>query len=159
MRIALAAVVLFVGCKKDHKDDPAQQTPVVAPGSAATPPNDPEFLAMTQNILGYTSSMVPVLASFDGDCKAHVQRMLTLEPMALKISAYADAHPEFDGQMKAWMMAHRTEVGMKMEQAVIATKLSKLELGKKEADIKAKCASDPAFQDAMNRIGVMKKKS
>jgi hypothetical protein len=161
MRIVLV-LCLLVGCKKDHQDAPAAPAPEpVAVAPAPAPTADPAILdRVTQETLEYTYQMVPLLASFDGDCAAQIERMKKLEPLVQKIrDDNALAGPDVDVTIKSYMRAHRDEVVAKMNAAIAATHLTKDQLEQKDAAIKTKCGTDPAYNEEMNRIGVLRKKS
>jgi len=154
MRIVLV-LCLLIGCKKDHQDAPAAPTPepvAVAP--------DPTVLdRVAQETLEYTYQMVPLLASFDGDCAAQIERMKKLEPLVQQIrDDSALVGPDVDLRIKDHMRAHKDELVAKMNAAIAATHLTKDQLEQKDAAIKAKCGEDPAYKEEMNRIGVLRKK-
>jgi hypothetical protein len=157
MRIVLV-LCLLVGCKKDHQDAPAAPSPEPV---AVAPAVDPAVLdRVTQETIEYTYQMVPLLASFDGDCAAQIERMKKLEPLVQKIrDDNALAGDGVDVKIKDYMRAHKDEVVAKMNAAIAATHLTKADLEQKDAEIKTKCGSDPAYNEEMNRIGVMRKKS
>jgi hypothetical protein len=159
MRFALV-LCLLIGCKKDHQDAPAAPAPEPVAVAPAAPAVDPAVLdRVTQETLEYTFQMVPLLASFDGDCAAQIERMKKLEPLVQKIrDDNALAGPDVDVKIKSYMRAHKDEVVAKMNAQLVAVKLSKEQLEQKDAAIKAKCGEDPAYKDEMNRIGVMRKK-
>jgi hypothetical protein len=158
MRTVLVLALLFA-CKKDHQDAaPAPEPVAVAPAPAAVP--DPAVLdRVTTETLEYTYQMIPLLASFDGDCAAQIERMKKLEPLVQKIrDDNALAGPDVDVKIKDYMRAHKDEVVAKMNAQIAAVHLTKDQIEQKDAEIKAKCGQDPAYQDEMNRIGVLRKK-
>lgn len=164
MRFALV-LCLLVGCKKDHQDAPPPPTPepvavAPAPGPAPAPVDPAVFERVTKETLEYTYQMVPLLAAFDGDCVAQVERMKKLEPLVQKIREdNALAGDDVDLKIKDYMRAHKAEVVEHMNAALAATKLTKEQLEQKDAAIKQKCGDDPAYKEEMNRIGVMKKQT
>src|SRR3954463_3852140 len=148
-------LALLIACKKDHQDAPAAPAP--EPVAVAS---DPAVLdRVTQETLEYTFQMIPLLAAFDGDCAAQIERMKKLEPLVQKIRQDNElAGPGVDVKIKDYMRAHKDEVVAKMNAQIAAVKLTKDQLEQKDAAIKTKCGSDPAYQEEMNRIGVMKKR-
>ncbi len=173
MRSALVLTfVLAAGCKKHEatptagaaepvavaKTPPAGEPAGMPVGSAATAgSDDAAFERLTRETLDYTYRMVPLLASFDGDCDAQIARMKQLEPLVQQIrDDEAAVAPDFNGRIKDYMQAHKAEVVAKIEEQLAAAHVTRPQLEAKEADIKAKCTS-PAFADEMNRIGVLKK--
>lgn len=161
MRLALA-LCLLVACKKDHQDAPPAPTPepvAVAPAPAPAAVDPALFERVTQETLEYTYQMVPLLAAFDGDCAAQIERMKKLEPLVQKIREdSALVGDDVDLKIKDYMRAHKAEVVEHMTAALAATKLTKDQLEQKDAAIKTKCGDDPAYKEEMNRIGVMKKR-
>jgi hypothetical protein len=161
MRIALAVILAFAACKKSTPPDPTPD-PGSAGSAVVTPPvtDDPVvFKRLLDNTLEYTYDMIPLLASFDGDCAAQIERMKKLEPLVQKIRDDSEhVAPDFSDRIKQYMRDHKTEVVAKIEGQLAAVKMTRPELEAKEADLKAKCTSNLAYAEEMNRIGVMKKK-
>jgi hypothetical protein len=166
MRIALLALLIVLGCKKDHEAAPVP-APLPAPtGSAAAPapapaPTDPAALdRVTKEVLEYTDQMIPLLAGFDGDCDHQIAAMAKLEPLVDKIRAdTVAAGPDVDVRIKQYMQEHKQQIVDGINKQLDAAKMSRADLELKDSDVKAKCGSDPKYQAEMNRIGVMKKKT
>jgi len=161
-----ALVAALCGCKKDHEAAPAPAPLAPAAGSAAGPapapaPADPAaFERVTKETLDYTYQMIPLLAGFDGDCDHQIAAMAKLEPLVDKIRAdTAAAGPDVDTRIKSYMMEHKQDVVDAINKQLDLAKMSRADLEMKDADVKAKCGSNPKYQAEMNRIGVMKKKS
>jgi len=161
-----ALVAALCGCKKDHEAAPAPAPLAPAAGSAAAPapapaPADPAaFERVTKETLDYTYQMIPLLAGFDGDCDHQIAAMAKLEPLVDKIRAdTAAAGPDVDTRIKSYMMEHKQDVVDAINKQLDLAKMSRADLEMKDADVKAKCGSNPKYQAEMNRIGVMKKKS
>ncbi len=162
MRTALAIVLAFAACKKSSPAPEAKPEPVPS-GSAVVAAGVPIDLAadakLRDEILTYTSNMVPLLAAWDGDCTKQIERMKQLEPLVQQIREDEEkTAPGYDARIKQYMMAHKAEVVGKMEAAITATKLTKSQLEAKDAEIKAKCTGQD-YADEMNKIGVMRKKN
>lgn len=159
MRIALAVILAFTSFGACKKSAPAPE-PAPDPGSAAAAPKvDPAvFDRLQANILQYTYDMIPLLASFDGDCNAQIERMKKFEPIVQKIrddEVQMDAG--FEDRIKQYMRDHKTEIAAKIEAQLAAVKFTRPQLEAKEADLKAKCAANPAYAAEMDRIGVMRR--
>lgn len=164
--VLLAALVLASGCKKDHEaaPEPAPLAPVAGSAEAPPPapaPADPAALErVTKETLDYTYQMIPLLAGFDGDCDHQIAAMAKLEPLVDKIRADTlAAGPGIDVRIKSYMMEHKQEVVDGINKQLELAKMSRADLEMKDADVKAKCGSNPKYQAEMNRIGVMKKKT
>jgi len=166
--VLLVALVLASGCKKDHEAAPAPTplAPVTGSGAAPAPapapaPADPAaFERVTKETLDYTYQMIPLLAGFDGDCDHQIAAMAKLEPLVDKIRADTlAAGPDIDVRIKSYMMEHKQEVVDAINKQLELAKMSRADLEMKDADVKAKCGSNPKYQAEMNRIGVMKKKT
>ena len=165
MRYAVLLVVLLSGaCKKSQPAPEATPEPVTVGSAAPTPApppvaDTPADQKLREEILTYTVSMIPLLASWDGDCTKQIERMKKLEPLVQQIrddeTKVADG---FDERIKNYMQAHKAEVVGKMQAAVTATKLTQQQIAVKETEIKAKCTGAD-YAEEMNRIGVMKKKT
>jgi hypothetical protein len=157
MRIALAIVVALTACKKSSAPE-AKPEPVGSGSAVAAPVVDTAGdVKLREEIMSYTLKMVPLLASWDGDCTKQIERMKQLEPLVQQIrDDEAKVSPGFDDRIKEYMMAHKSEVIGQMEAAITATKLTQAQLGANDAAIKAKCTGQD-YADEMNKIGVMKK--
>jgi hypothetical protein len=154
MRLVLA-LLLVVSCKKSSEQPPPPPSaPVAAPVVAA---DDPGFPKLRDDIIEYTGSMIPLLAAFDGDCTAQIERMKKLEPLVDKIrEETAKAAPDYDAKIRQYLTDHKVEVVGKIDAQLAAAKLTRPQLEAKDADIKAKCkGADYAAE--MDRIGIMKK--
>ena len=164
MRIALAMILatsMFGACKKSAPPpEPAPDPGSAAPVAPVAPKVDRVvYDRLLGNVLQYTYDMIPLLASFDGDCSAQIERMKKFEPLVQKIrddEVQMDAN--FEDRIKQHMRDHKDEIVAKIEAQLVAVKMTRPELEAKEADLKAKCASNPAYAAEMDRIGVMKKR-
>ncbi|MEO6772300.1 MAG: hypothetical protein ABI467_04670 [Kofleriaceae bacterium] len=168
MRIALLALLLVFGCKKDHEAAPVPAPlPAPTPSSAAPAPApapapaDPGVLErVTKETLDYTYRMIPLLAGFDGDCDHQIAAMAKLEPLVDQIRADSlAAGPDVGDRIKGYMREHKQEVVDAINKQLDLAKLSRADLELKDSDVKAKCGTNPKYQAEMNRIGVMRKKT
>jgi hypothetical protein len=103
-----------------------------------------------------------MMLAFDGDCGAQAKRMLDLEPLAQKIRAEGTAlesSPASQAAVKAAMAGKKADVMARMKAKLAALGTTEEAVGKVDKTMTEKCASDPAFQDAMARTGLRKKKS
>jgi len=154
MRIALLLAVLLAACTNNPSKldtDPAGATPAGAHGSGSAALDE-----LFDEMRDYTMQMVPVFLAWDGNCDTQVDRLLTLEPLVKKIRTNIENVDE--QALRARMMPHKDEVqkGIEAELAKSGTTMKDLE--DNEMQIKTKCAAEPKFRDAMDRIGVFKKK-
>ena len=140
-------VVALLGCSKKAEPPPGPAGP------------DPDIEAFINDMKTYGDKTLPIMAGFNGDCGALADQMLTLEPLAQKIRGRSAALESKQiamkqrmGEVKGPMMQHYDEVLKPMG-------LTLADVEKKEAEIKAKCASDAKYHDAEERVGLMKKKS
>ena len=153
-RWVLVASIVIAGCGKKADDGAGSASSAAAP--------DPDVEKFVAGMMEYGNKSLPMMMKFDGDCGAIAEQMLTLEPLAQslrKLGTDLQADPDKSIKMKLRMrdakgpaMAHYDEV-LKPFGATMA------DVEKKEGEIKAKCASDPKYQDAEERTGLMKKKS
>ncbi len=150
MRTALLALVLAACTNNPSKLDNAPAGAVPGGGSASV---DEIFNEMKQ----YTMDMVPVFTAWDGNCDAQVSRLLTLEPLVTKIRANLEHVDEND--LRAKMMPHKDEVQKGIEDLLAKSGKTIKDLETAEMDIKQKCGADPKYQDAMDRVGVFKRKA
>jgi hypothetical protein len=162
MRTALAIVVALTACKKSTPAPEAKPEPVGSgSGSvvAPAPVDDAADVKLREEIMTYTTKMVPLLASWDGDCTKQIERMKQLEPLVQQIREdEAKVAPGFDDRIKQYMIAHKPEVVGKMQAAITATKLTQAQLAANDTAIKATCTGQD-YTDELNKIGVMKKTS
>ncbi len=117
---------------------------------------------MVNDMMAYTEKVVPMMLAFDGDCGAQAKRMLELEPLAQKIRAEGEAlegSPASQAAFRATMASKKADVMARMKAKLDAAGTTEEAIGKTEKAMNDKCGSDPAFQDAMNRVGLRKKKS
>jgi hypothetical protein len=142
VRTALILIAL-IACGRSDKPPAADQSPVDQLG---------------EQTLEYMEQMPAVLLSFDGDCDAYADRLLTLEPRVKSIRAISAEHPDAEVQVKGYLKLHKTDVLAKLDAAVKALGTTREAVEAKEADAKAKCGDNARVQDAMDRVGVFKKK-
>jgi hypothetical protein len=140
-------IVALLGCSKKTEAPPAPAGP------------DPDIEAFINDMKTYGDKTLPMMANFSGDCGALADQMLTLEPLAQQIRGRSAALESKQiamkqrmGEVKGPMMQHYDEVLKPLG-------LTLADVEKKEAEIKAKCASDAKYHDAEERVGLMKKKS
>lgn len=143
MRIALLLAVL-IGCGRSDKPPVADKATLLD--------------ELGNKTLEYMEQMPAVLFSFDGDCDAYADRLLTLEPLVKSIRAITDAHPDVEVQVKGFMKLHRDDVLKKLDAAVKALGTTREAVEAKDAEAKAKCGDNARVHDAMDRIAILKKK-
>ena len=153
--IVLVAAALL-GC---GKPSPAPvPPPVVAtprPADAATDPLAP----LIADTLAYTDKLMPIMLAFDGNCDAHADRLLVLEPLVTSIRARGEALDDAQRQeMRQRMMAMKDEVLAKVDAQLAALHASRDAVEAKDRAIKAACSDNARVKDAMDRVGVFKKK-
>ena len=116
---------------------------------------------MIDDMMAYTDQMLPLLVQWNGDCAAQAKRMMVLEPLALKIRAEGaplEQDPAKRDAYRAAMAAKKPEVMAQVEKKLSAAGLKSSDLDRIEAEMKTKCANDPAYTEAMNHVGLRKKK-
>lgn len=154
MRIALMLALILAACTNNPSKldiDPAGATPAGGLGSGSSA-LDEVFGEMRD----YTMQMVPVFLAWDGNCDTQVDRLLTLEPLVKKIRMNIENVDE--QALRARLMPHKDEVQKGIEAELAKTGKTMKDLEDNEIQIKTKCAAEPKFRDAMDRIGVFKKK-
>ncbi len=142
-------LVLLAACSSKKSDAPAA-------GSG-----DAEIEAFLTDFLAYGDKSVVMLASFDGNCSAIADQMLTLEPLAQKIRARGtaiEADPARAAQKKQRIAEMKQQVMQHYADLLKPLGKTMDDIAKKEAEMKTKCAGDPKWEDAVERTGLMKKK-
>jgi hypothetical protein len=152
--------IVGAGCSKSKDTAAGSAAPT---GSASAAHVDTAAVdQLVNDMMAYTDKMLPAMIAFDGDCAAQAQRMLELEPLAQKIRAEGTAlesDAASQAALKAAMAGRRDEVMARMKAKLGAAHTTEDAVNKKEQELKDKCGNDPAFQAAMNRVGLRKKKS
>jgi hypothetical protein len=176
--VVVVCVTAAVGCKKS--DQPAGAGSSAATGSGASGSGsavagstgsnaagsgvagtDAAVAAMVADMMAYTEQVVPLMLAFDGDCAAQAKRMLVLEPIATRIRAQGaalESDPARVAAFKAAMELKRPELMAQMKAKLGAAGTTEVDVDRKDKDINAKCGSDPAYVDAMQHVGLRKKK-
>ena len=116
---------------------------------------------MIDDMMAYTDQMLPLMTQWDGDCPAQAKRMMVLEPLALKIraeGALLEQDPAKRDAFKAAMAAKKAEVMAQVDKKLSAAGLKSDDLDRIQGELNTKCANDPAFTEAMNHVGLRKKK-
>jgi hypothetical protein len=117
---------------------------------------------MVNDMMSYTEKVLPMMLAFDGDCTKQANRMLELEPLAQKIRAEGaplESDAAAQASFKAAIAIKKPEVMARMKAKLDAAGTTEEAIGKTEKAINDKCGNDPTFQEAMNRVGLRKKKS
>jgi hypothetical protein len=153
----LALIALFgapigalAACEKSSSQQPAQAVGV----------DNAAIDAMVEHMLQYTDQMLPLDLAWDGDCAAQAKRLMVLEPLGQKIRAESRELEADDAKrtaFKAAMAGKRDEVMAKVKQHLAAAGVTEADIDKRTSEMETKCANDPAFVDAMNRVGLRKK--
>jgi hypothetical protein len=160
------AVLLTAGCSKsknateDKPDGSAAGS--AAPSGSGASTNTKVVDAIVTDMMAYTEKVLPMMLAFDGDCAAQAKRMLELEPLAQKIRAQMaaiESDPAAVSAYKAQMMVKGPEVKARMKAKLDAAGTSEADVEKVQKSMEDKCGNDPAFKDAMNHVGLRKKKS
>lgn len=150
MKLCLALALVVMACSKS------------APEPAPAPAPDPQAIdTLVANMMAYTEQTVPLLLAWDGDCAAQATRMLALEPMATKIRAQGavlEADPAAYSAFKAAMAAKKEAVMAAVEAKLTAAGSSLKDMSTRERAIREQCKTDLAFNQAMDRVGLAKKK-
>lgn len=153
---AMLRSLLVIGCLSACER--AEPTP------AAPPPVPADKLdGIVDDTLTYMDQLPPILLAFDGDCGAHATRLLALEPLVASIRKRSDellaANPDSPQQLKDRLMTHKTATLAKLEEQLRAKGMTRADVEAKEREVKTKCAADPRVKDAMDRVGLFKKKT
>jgi hypothetical protein len=158
MRFAFALAIL-VACNTPSSSDPTP-APATPAGSAKPAPPDPAVVQAVADMAQYTVDMMPIMIPWDGNCDAHIKRMLAIEPFVKSLRDRAAALSEDQqAEVKRELGDHRDEILAKVDAQLAAANMRRADIDKREAEIKAKCGADARYQDAMDRIGVFKAKS
>jgi hypothetical protein len=119
-----------------------------------------EIEAVVADTLQDAERMLPVLASFDGDCDAYADKLLTLEPLVTSIRGHyarMQRDPSAALLAKQLLAAHKTDELARLDQAVAALGTTRAALDQKDADVKRQCADNAHVQAAMAKVGLYKK--
>src|SRR5882724_8374426 len=134
-------------------------------GNKSEPPPaapDPEIEQFIADMKAYGDKSLPMMMKFDGDCGALADQMLTLEPLAqsiLKRGTEIQSSPDGEAKMKLRMRDEKAPMMKHYDDLLKPLGATMADVEKKEAEIKAKCASDARYHEAEERTGIMKKKS
>lgn len=131
-----------------------------ASASAAGPGSGSGSAALDEvfsEMRAYTMAMVPIFIGWDGNCDAQVARLLTLEPLVKKLRANIASVDEV--ALRNRMMPHKDEIQQGIEAELAKSGKTMKDLEGNELQIKTTCGADPKFHDAMERIGVFKKRA
>lgn len=142
MRGLVLLCLVIAGCEKAS-----------APAAGSGDPALDQFMA---DFVAYGDKSVVILAKFDGNCAATADQMLTLEPLAQRLRSAGNTIGE--AKIKGRAAGLKDTVMKHYEELLRPLGLTIADLDKKEAEMKAKCGSDPKWQDAQERTGLMKKK-
>lgn len=122
--------------------------------------HDTELSALAADMIAYTKQMPGILQEFAGDCPAHATRLLVLEPLARSIRTRAGAlTPDETKSVRERIAARKVEILAQIDADLAAKHLTRADIEAKEAAVKAACDNDPQVKDAMDRVGLFKKKS
>ncbi len=147
LALPVALALGAVACSKSSSE------PASSPGGNAI---DTIVADMTR----YTEQTVPVLLAWNGDCAVHAKRLLALEPLALKIraeQAAIEADPAGRTALESAMAAKKESVTASLEKTLAAAEMPLKDFIAREREIRIRCKGDPAFVDAVNRIGLATK--
>ncbi len=142
-------VFAFVGCEKSKP----------APEPAPVPDNrDAELTALATDMIAYTRKMPQILEDFTGDCAAHADRLMVLEPLASAIRARASTlTPEENKGVRTRIAARKDEILREIDAELAQKHLTRADIEAKDAAVNAACANDPKVKAAMERVGMFKK--
>ncbi len=134
------------------------------PTPAATPPAPADKLdGIVDDTLAYMDQLPPILLAFDGDCGAHAARLLALEPLVSSIRKRSEelltTNPDSPQLLRDRLMTHKSATLAKLEEQLRAKGATRADVEAKERDVKTKCGDDARVKDAMDRVGLFKKKS
>jgi hypothetical protein len=171
MRLVLVLLSL-AACHK--QDAPVNRKPAdpesveVAAGPPDRPPTQTaeRIDAIVTDTIAYTEKMMPMFASFDGDCNRFAETMLGLEPLATSVrakmkelvAAGADAREvaeEIDRRIKS----QKEQVMPRIEAALARTGKTLKDFEVAAQQIETACAGDPKYADAKERVGLFKKRA
>ncbi|MEO7091620.1 MAG: hypothetical protein ABI175_00125 [Polyangiales bacterium] len=131
-----------------------------APEPAPAPEREQIISALTTDTIAYTLQLPAILLAFDGDCAAHATRLLALEPLVSSIrTRSADLSADELRQIKERMGAHKAEIFGKLDAQLAEKHATRADVEAKEAATKTTCGDDPKVKDAMDRVGLYKKKT
>ena len=161
MRTALMLALVLAGCTNNpSKLDQAREGAPPAGGPGVGPGSSTDSAALDEvfgEMRDYTMAMVPIFVAWDGNCDAQVDRLLTLEPLVKKLRTNLEKVDE--AALRNRMMPHKDEVQKGIEAALAKSGKTVKDLEDTEQQIKTTCGADPKFHDAMDRIGVFKRKA
>lgn len=121
------------------------------------PPAADKIDGIVADTVTYMNQLPAILIAFDGDCAAHATRLLALEPLVASIRARS-ADVDHD-VLRDRLQARKAETVAKLEEQLKAKGLTRAEVEAKETAVKAACGGDPKLKDAMDRVGLFKKKT
>lgn len=165
MRRTLLALLALAACEKATPAPAAKpfEGSNPGPGSGARSPAAKALIDQIANdCLTYAKAAMPVTMAFDGDCKAQIDRLLTLEPITTKIrvamTQLLAIDPTGEADLKAELMQHKAATLGEMNGWLESHHVTMADGEAKDKAIRSACGDDPEFRAAMDRVGVFKKK-
>lgn len=142
-------VFALVGCEKSK--------PAPEPGPAPES-RDAELTALATDMIAYTRKMPKILEDFSGDCAAHAEHLMVLEPLASSIRARAASlSPEENKGVRARIAARKDEILREIDAELAQKHLTRADIEAKDAAVNTACGNDPKVKAAMERVGMFKK--
>ncbi len=162
MSRTLLALLALAACEKATPAKTADGSNAGS-GSAAQAPGAKQLIEQIANdSLTYAKDALPVTMAFDGDCKAQIDRLLTLEPLTAKIrlatTQLLAVDPTGEADVKAELMKHKTATMAELNGWLDSHHVTMADTDAKDQAIRKACGDDPAFVAAMDRVGVFKKR-
>jgi hypothetical protein len=161
--LATAALVVLFACKRETTSSAPATTGSAAsstPAGAGSTAGSPE--ALLAAMLDYSDQMVPIVIGFAGDCDATAKRMVALEPLARTIRTQGEAieaNPTARDAFRERMRGAKDGALARIDAQLKAVGATREDMDRKEAEIKKTCAGNPAYLDAVQRVGLKKKRS
>ena len=145
-------LIVVAACSKSSSE------PAPAPAAAPAPDRDELVSSLAVDSITYAEKLPGLVLAFDGDCAAHANRLLVLEPLVSSIRKRSmDLTADEVRGVRERMGARKTEILAKLDADLAEKHATRADVEAKEVAIKTACANDPQVKAAMGRVGLFKK--
>ena len=147
-------LIVVAACSKSSSEPAPAPTPAAAPA----PDRDELVSSLAVDSITYAEKLPGLVLAFDGDCAAHANRLLGLEPLVSSIRKRSmDLSADEVRGVRERMGARKTEILAKLDADLAEKHATRADVEAKEVAIKTACANDPQVKAAMGRVGLFKK--
>jgi hypothetical protein len=123
-----------------------------------SPDRDLLLSALAADMVAFATQANGIALDFNGDCAAHANQLLTLEPLVASLrTRAADLTAEETRNVGSRIAARKGGILAAIDVQLAERHLTREQGDAKEAQVQAACANDPKVKDAMDRVSIYKK--